>query len=303
MAFPVYGQSLDDIILDIYNAVSEFCETDFEQLQSDLYAIHEQPIDLNHTTDEELSQLYFLSPRQIDDLLMYADKHPFESLYELRLIPSLADYEIRNLIPFVQIINHKSEITNGVIYPREAFAHASHEIIARVDARNIESFEGTDPIYAQLRYKFDYQRRVTFGAQIRRPVGGVAKDLQDGAYLQLRDIGHLHSLVAGNFQASFGQGLVFAPAFHSGKSMYVTSVGQQRDGLRYYSSVDGNGLHGVGATLRWKWNQATRLDVSALYSMQRANDSTWHHVIGANMSVRHKRMEMQLTAAENIRQK
>ena len=300
MAFPVYGQSLDDIILDIYNAVSEFCETDFEQLQSDLYAIHEQPIDLNHTTDEELSQLYFLSPRQIDDLLMYADKHPFESLYELRLIPSLADYEIRNLIPFVQIINHKSEITNGVIYPREAFAHASHEIIARVDARNIESFEGTDPIYAQLRYKFDYQRRMTFGAQIRRPAGGGAKDLQYGGYLQLRDIGHLHSLVAGNFQASFGQGLVFAPAFHSGKSMYVTSVGQQRDGLRYYSSVDGNGLHGVGATLRWKWNQATRLDVSALYSMQRANDSTWHHVIGANMSVRHKRMEMQLTAAENI---
>lgn len=300
MAFPVYGQSLDDIILDIYNAVSEFSETDFEQIQTDLYAIHESPIDLNHTTDEELSQLYFLSPRQIDDLLMYADKHPFESLYELRLIPSLADYEIRNLIPFVQIINHKSEITNGVIYPREAFAHASHEIIARVDARNIESFEGTDPIYAQLRYKFDYQRRMTFGAQIRRPVGGVAKDLQYGAYLQLRDIGHLHSLVAGNFQASFGQGLVFAPAFHSGKSMYVTSVGQQRDGLRYYSSVDGNGLHGVGATLRWKWDQATRLDVSALYSMQRANDSTWHHVIGANMTVRHKRMEVQLTAAENI---
>ena len=105
---------------------------------------------------------------------------------------------------------------------------------------------------------------MTFGVQLRRPAGGFARDLQYGAYLQLNDITpHLHTLVAGNFQASFGQGLVLAPVFHAGKSRYVTSVGQQREGLRYYSSVDGQGLHGAGATLRWKWNKTTRLDVSA----------------------------------------
>ncbi|MBQ6764556.1 MAG: hypothetical protein IJP45_05145, partial [Paludibacteraceae bacterium] len=79
--------SLDDIILDIYNAATELSETDYEQLQSDLYALHESPIDLNATSDEELSRLCFLSPRQIDDILAYADRHPFQSLYELRLIP------------------------------------------------------------------------------------------------------------------------------------------------------------------------------------------------------------------------
>ena len=101
------GQTLDEIILDIYNAVTEIGTVDYEQLQTDLYAIHDAPIDLNHTSDEELSQLYFLSPRQIDDILTYADKHPFESLYELRLIPSLADYEIRDLLPFVTITNNQ----------------------------------------------------------------------------------------------------------------------------------------------------------------------------------------------------
>ena len=293
--------SLDDIILDIYSAASELSEVDFEQLQTDLYTLHESPIDLNHTSDEELSQLYFLSPQQIDEILAYADRHPFESLYELRMIRSLADYEIRDLLPFVQIRNHKSEIINQKLYPREVFAYAKHEIIARVDARNIEGYEGTDPMYVATRYRFDYKRRVIFGAQLRRPAGGHAQDLQYGAYVQLRDIApHLHTLVAGNFQASFGQGLVFAPVFHSGKSMYVTSVGQQREGLRYYSSVDGEGLHGVGATLRWNWGKQTRLDVSALYSMKRANDSTWHHLVGANLTLRHKRLELQLTAAENI---
>lgn len=293
--------TLDEVVLDIYNAVTEFGEVDYEQLQTDLYALHDAPIDLNHTLDEELSQLYFLSPQQIDDILAYAGRHPFESLYELRLIPSLTEYEIRDLLPFVQIINQKSEIRNQKLYPREVFAHATHEVITRVDARNIEGVGGTDPMYVQGRYRFDYQRKVIFGAQLRRPVGGVAKDLQYGAYLQLRDITpHLHTVVGGNFQASFGQGLVLAPVFHSGKSSYVSSVGMQQQGLRYYSSVDGEGLHGVGVTIRHAFSSQTRLDASALYSMRRANDSTWHHLIGTNLTLRHKRLEVQLTAIENL---
>ena len=299
--------SLDDIILDIFNAASELSEVPYEQLQSDLYAIHESPIDLNATSDEELTQLYFLSPKQIDDILAYADRHPFQSLYELRLIPSLEDYEIRDLLPFVKITNNQSQITNyqspitDKIYPREVFAFAKHEIITRVDARDIEFFEGTDPIFFQTKYRFDYQRRVTFGLQLRRPPGGFAKDLQYGAYLQLRDLTpHLHTLVAGNFQASFGQGLVLAPVFHSGKSMYVESVGQNTEGLRYYSSVDGEGLHGIGTTIRHSFNAYTRLDVSALYSFKHANDTLWHHLLGANITLRHKQFQIQLTAIENI---
>ena len=296
--------SLDDIILDIYNAVTEFGEVDYEQLQTDLYALHESPIDLNNTSDEELTQLYFLSPQQIDAILAYAYRHPFESLYELRLIPELADYEIRDLLPFVYINRaalNSEAINTDALYAKEIFAKAHHELLTRIDARNIEAYEGTDPIYTQFRYRFDFRRRVTFGVQLRRPAGGFARDLQYGAYLQLNDITpHLHTLVAGNFQASFGQGLVLAPVFHSGKSMYVTSVGQQREGLRYYSSVDGQGLHGAGATLRWEWNKTTRLDVSALYSMRRANDSTWHHLLGANLTLRHKKLQVELTAIENL---
>ena len=296
--------SLDDIILDIYNAVTEFGEVDYEQLQTDLYTLHESPIDLNNTSDEELTQLYFLSPQQIDAILAYAYRHPFESLYELRLIPELADYEIRDLLPFVYINRdalNSETINTDALYAKEIFAKAHHELLTRIDARNIEAYEGTDPIYTQFRYRFDFRRRVTFGVQLRRPAGGFARDLQYGAYLQLNDITpHLHTLVAGNFQASFGQGLVLAPVFHAGKSMYVTSVGQQREGLRYYSSVDGEGLHGAGATLRWKWNKTTRLDVSALYSMRHANDSTWHHLLGANLTLRHKKLQVELTAIENL---
>ena len=303
--FPAFGQGLDDIILDIYNATSEFAETDYEQLQTDLYALHDAPIDLNRTSDEELSQLYFLSPQQIDELLAYADRHPFVSLYELRLIPSLADYEIRNLLPFVTIksndLSGYRDTDQSKLYPKEVFASARHELIARVDARNIEGYEGTDPVYVSTGYRFDYQRRITMGARLRRPAGGEAEALQYGAYIQLRDIApHLHTVVGGNFQASFGHGLVLAPVFHTGKSRYVSSAGMQNNGLRYYSSVDGQGLHGAGATLRWTWSKQTRLDASVLYSMTRANDSVWHHLVGANLTFRHRLMELQFTAIENL---
>ena len=290
--------NLDEVVLDIYNSVSELSEVDYEQLQTDLYALHEAPIDLNATSDEELSQLYFLSPKQIDDILMYADKHPFESLYELRMIPSLSDYEIRDLLPFVRV---SAPTPDTKLYAREVFAQARHELTTRVDVRDIESFEGPDPVFFQTRYRFDYQRKVLFGGQLKRPVSGEAKDLQYGLYLQLRDIApHVHTIVAGNYQASFGQGLVLAPAFHAGKGRYVSSIGQQTQGLRYYSSVDGTGLHGVGTTLRWEWNKSTRLDASVLYSMNRHNDTTWQHVVGANLTLRHRRLEIQLTGIEHL---
>ena len=296
----VVNFSLEEIIGDIYSYLTEFSEVDYEQLQTDLYAIHDNPIDLNATSDEELSQLYFLSPQQIDDILLYADKHPFQTLYELRLIPSLADYEIRDLLPFVTITNNQSPITNN-LYPKEVFAKATHELTTRLDARNIEAFEGSDPIFVQGRYRFDYQRKITFGAQLRRPAGGQAQDLRWGAYLQLKDIApHLHTLVAGNFQASFGQGLVLAPVFHAGKSMYVASAGQNTQGLRYYGSVDGAGLHGAGTTLRFEWSKQTRLDASVLYSFNHYNDTTWRHLVGADLTFRHKKLELQLTGIESI---
>ena len=292
----ITGHNLDDIILDIYRTATEMGEVDYEQLQTDLYALHESPINLNATTEEELSQLLFLSPQQIDELLAFADKHPFASLYELRLIHSLADYDIRNLLPFVYIGSAREE----KMYAREVFHYAKHELLARVDARNIESFEGTDPMYGQLRYRFDYKRRVVFGLQLRRPAGGKASELQYNAYMQLKDIGPMHTIVAGSFQASFGQGLVLAPVFRTGKSSYVQSVGMTNNGLRYYSSADGEGLQGAGATYRHVFSPHTRLDVSALYSIKKANDSTLHHLVGANMTLRHRKLEVQLTAIENI---
>ena len=47
--------SLDEILEDIYNQLSEDGEVPMEDIQEELMEIAENPIDLNHTTADELS--------------------------------------------------------------------------------------------------------------------------------------------------------------------------------------------------------------------------------------------------------
>ena len=74
-----------------------------DDVAEQLMDIAENPINLNHTNAEELSQLCWLTDEQIDDILLYQYQHAFVSVYDLQLIHSLKDYDIRNLLPFVYV--------------------------------------------------------------------------------------------------------------------------------------------------------------------------------------------------------
>lgn len=291
-AFSPEGFSIEDIIGDIYAYLTESGEVDYEELQTELLDIAANPINLNATTEDELRSLRFLTPTQIDAILLHAYKTPFQSLYELQLLPELQDYEVRDLLPFVKV---EPSDNKEPIYPREVFRFARHELLARTDVRNIEAYDG-DPVFAQLRYRFNYRNQYQAGLTIRRAPGEPARAMQYGAYIELHDLWRFRTIVAGNFQAQFGQGLVVATPFHMGKSTYVLNAGFEREGLRKYSSPDGESFHGVGATIR----AHEYVDVSVFYSMTAPNDSIYKHTIGANLTVRYNRLRVGITAVENI---
>ena len=285
---------IEDILTDIYSQLSEDGNIPMESLQEELMEIADNPINLNNTSADELSQLHFLSDEQIDAILVYQYKHPFRSIYELQLIPELRDYDIRNLLPFV-VVQPPTTNTNK-LYPREVFHYANHEITIRTDARNCENYTN-DPFYAKLRYRFNYRNRVQAGLTFCRPTGTHIRNWQYGGFIQLQDIGHLRTLVAGDFQASFGQGLVVGTPFHIGKSSYLSSLTNQQEGVRKFSTTATgfNAFHGVGATARIRW-----ADISTFYSLQRQTDSTWHHVLGANLTARYRHFKIGITLLENL---
>lgn len=289
---------IDDIIRDIYELASEDGIDDFDDWQQRLNAYLLQPININQTDYDELTDLRFLSSRQIEDILLYVREHPMTDIRELKLIYSLKDYDIRLLTPFI----YAGEPKPNKIYAAEVFRYAKHEIIARADATNLEKYmadKEPDPVATQLRYRFNYRNKVQFGAYLKRPRGGEKEDLLYGGYIQLSDLGPMKTIVAGNFQAEFGQGLVLSGPFHGSRSSYVLNAGMSRDDLRKYSSTNGAGMHGVGATAQFTKGK-NRVSITALYSLTRTNDSTLLHTVGGNITYRRDRLKIGLTTIENI---
>lgn len=287
--------SLDAILEDIYNQLSEDGEIPLEDVQEELIEIAQNPINLNQTTANELSRLHFLSDEQIDAILLYQYLHPFQEIYELQLIDCLKDYEIRNLLPFVYVGQIKEEKN---MYFREVFHYAKHEITLRTDARNIEDFEG-DPMYGKLRYRFNYQNRVMAGVTIGRTPGATWENIDYGGFIELRDMGPMKRIVAGNYQANFGYGLVIGSPFKRGKTAYIQSTVTTDEGLKKFGSVGDsyNYFHGVGATAK----VSSWADVSAFYSLREGKEE-WNHVVGVNATGRWNRLKVGITTVENIHQ-
>ena len=297
MTSSIHAESftLDDILEDIYNQLSEDGEIPLEDVQEELIEIAQNPINLNQTTANELSRLHFLSDEQIDAILLYQYLHPFQEIYELQLIDCLKDYEIRNLLPFVYVGEAKEEKN---MYFREVFHYAKHEITLRTDARNIEDFEG-DPMYGKLRYRFNYQNRVMAGVTIGRTPGATWENINYGGFIELRDMGPMKRIVAGNYQAHFGYGLVIGSPFKRGKTAYIQSTATTDEGLKKFGSVGDsyNYFHGVGATAK----VSSWADVSAFYSLREGKEE-WNHVVGVNATGRWNRLKVGITAVENIHQ-
>lgn len=286
--------SVDNIIQDIYSFLAESDEVDYEELQEHLLALTEQPINLNEATYDDLAQLRFLSDQQIDAILLYVYQHPMDNLYELRLVEGLQDYEIRDLLPFVCV----EPIKTDSFSIRNIFRYGHHELTARIDGRYLENPKRnlqSDPIYTQFRYRFLNKDHLRLGFTLQRPTGLDAHHLLYGGYLQLKNISCIRSLVIGNYQASFGQGLVAATPFRFGKSRYVLNAGTNAEGIKYHSSVTTESLHGIGSTIQIKdWN------LSGWYSYNKDNDTLHHHLIGLNTTYQKNRFKIGLTLTENL---
>ena len=301
LAMHAQSVAIEDVLEDIYNQLSEDDEILQEDVQEQLMNIAANPIDLNHTNADELAELMFLSDEQIDAILLYQYEHGFKEIYELQLIDCLKDYEIRNLLPFVEVKGNRLEAKGKDMYFREVFHYAKHEMTLRTDARNIEDFEG-DPMYGKLRYRFNYRNRVQAGVTAMMAASDGRLAMGDrwnyGGYIQLKDIGPMKTIVAGNYQASFGYGLVVGSPFKRGKSAYIQSTATTDEGLKKYSSVGDsyNYFHGVGATAR----VSNWADVSAFYSLRKGKEEAWNHVVGVNATGRWNRLKMGITAVETI---
>lgn len=243
-----------------------------EELSFMYESMYESPLNINTATREELAQLPFLTFEQIEDIHAYVYMHgPMLSLGELQLTGSL-DYETRKKLRLfvyagdVPVKRQKlrlgevlhdghNEIVGRMdipLYLRDGYRYHSPDELERYPNR---AYLGNSLSHS-IRYSFNWHNRIRFGITADKDAGepffkrnSTGYDFWS-PYLYVKDFGLIKELVAGNFKAQFGYGLLLGGGFSTGKNMALSSMDRTIQGLKPHSSTREYGyLRGAGLAL------------------------------------------------------
>lgn len=248
-------------------------DLNYEEIYENIFALYQSPLDLNKVDKSDLSALFFLSERQINDILEHRNKFGnFLSLYELQSVESLTIDDIRNLIPFITL-----SLGFGDVSAKGLLRRASeHYLVFRAD-QTLEKSKGfVEGKYAGSRQRFYTRYRMSRAKDFS--IGFISekdpgeKNFFDytAFHVQLQNKGNLKNLIVGDYLVQFGQGLIFSAGYVAGKGGEpVYSTRRSNLGARPYNSLIENGsFRGVASTYK-----LGNVEVTGVYSQKRRDAS------------------------------
>lgn len=240
---------------------------------AELYcSLKEQPLNINTATTAQLSQLPFLTDRQIEDIEAYIYIHgAMLSLGELQLIGSL-DFETRQVLRHFVYAGSKPD-TKERLRLRDVLQYGRNELVTKVDIplymrdgfkyhspEELERYPNRSYLGGRLshsvRYSFNWHQQIRAGITADKDAGEPFFHRNKAGYdfyspyFYYSGNGTLRELALGNFKARFGRGLLFSSGFSAGKSTILSQNGRSLEGLQPHSSTSESGfLRGAGVTL------------------------------------------------------
>lgn len=237
-------------IRDILESVTESLPDDYDmtELVDVLMRYRKHPIDLNHTSPEELKSLVFLSPLQISNFFSYLKENgQLADPLELQGIDGFDVKTVEILLPFVAV-NVQPEYQQ--LSFKNIFKLGENDLMMRF-AQSLEKQKGfTDlpgnrylgtPEKFQTRYRYNYSTILSAAITLDKDAGekffSKPFDFYSGN-VALFKLGRIKKLVVGDYTLQFGQGLTLWSGFSFGKGPDVTSVAKKDLGLRPYNSTN-----------------------------------------------------------------
>lgn len=311
-------------------------ETDDAEQVAALYAelsyLSEHPFNLNTATGEQLEKLPFLSAEQIDALLRYRRRHgEMATVYELKGIKEINRQTIELLLPFIYVSAGKNEDKSLTI--NNLLKYGKNELVLRYDQclQRKKGYQQVpdslltvspnkkyigEPFSHSLRYSLAFSESAYAGIVAEKDAGEPffrslqparkGYDFYSAHVLIKPETGWLKTLAAGDYKASFGQGLVFSQDFTPGRTALVTQVQRRNNGFRrHYSTNENDFLRGAAATLSFH-----STEISLFYSRRKLDGIVEENEIrsfktdGLHRLVRDLEKEKQITmqtAGGNIR--
>lgn len=253
-----------------------------EELFEELYELYCNPLNLNTVTEEQLEALPFLTDRQTADIMEYLSKYrPVMSTGEFMTIESL-DMRTRAMLRLFCYAGKMEEKRTSL---KSVLKESDNEAIIRTDVPLYtkagykdypESVLEKSPnkayrgnrLYHSVKYRFNSGNRIEAGIQTEKDGGEKGADYMSG-YALVRNMGRIHTFVAGDYRLSFGQGLVMNTSGFLGKNSSLGNIGRNDRGITKHSSTTETGfLRGAATTI-----DLGRLRLSAFFS-KRKEDGT-----------------------------
>ena len=306
----------EEYIEELFEGSEENPES-IEKLYNDLSYLSENPLNLNKTTVEQLSQIPFLSEMQILNILDYKRKHgEIVSIYELKNIPFLDMETIELILPFVYIGKIDK---NRPLTIKNLLKYGTNELMLRYD-RGLNEKKGYkevpdsileqspnrkyvgEPFYTSLRYSYSFDNRLQAGFVTEKDAGEAFWNKRNkgydyySAHFFMKDIGQIKSLAVGDYKISFGQGLVISGDFTPSRSSILSQAERRNNGFRrHYSTNENDFFRGVASTVSLK-----KVDISAFYSHRKADATTDESTISSLKTDGIHRTEGDLGKKHNI---
>ncbi len=269
--------TLDDVI-DLLQDDDNADDESWQAMVEDLTHMSEHPTDINRASKEDLLRIPLISDEQAEDILTYIFLHKgLRSMAELMAVESL-DYVARHALPLFFYAGSEVFEWKDTLTVKRLLREATHEFSTRLDiplyyregynhSPENGGYNGST-LYNRVQYRLRSldHLQVTFTAEKDQ-----GESFSNGGYdhyagyALLKDIGHLRTIVVGDYKLGFGEGLVVNNGFSLGKS---TAFSMQK-GIRGNTGADEyNFLRGAAGTVQMgnvavsAWVSSRKLDAT-----------------------------------------
>ncbi|MEB2785402.1 helix-hairpin-helix domain-containing protein [Algoriphagus persicinus] len=249
-------------------------EMDYESIYEVLLQLFMNPIDVNRANAEVLAASYLLDPSQISNLISYRNNFgPLVSLYELQAVPGFDLTTIDQILPFLTLGTGNSSQTQSFWQrvsteeqayfllrnrrtweTRKGFTPADTSSTGKISSRYLG-----DPNEFYLRFRIQHARDFSLGFTLDKDPGEqFTWDSKTARYgfnffsfhFTKYYVGKWKTIALGDYQAQFGQGLVFGAGYSLGKGAEtVPTVRRSSVGiLPYTAALEFGFFRGAGLT-------------------------------------------------------
>lgn len=233
-----YLQKLDQEKENIVSAEAD------EELSAHYTYLLKHPINLNKATDEQLEHSRLFNPIQINALIQHKKVHgDLVSVYELESIPGFEPSFIESILPLISVEEKNFEVFRRVSSIDIGYRQILEQQKGSENDSSGRGFTGS-PFQCTLKFK-SIDQKLSYGLVAEKDAGeGLFNKYEPygfdyySGFVKLNGKGLSKQLIVGDYESSFGQGLISWHGFSFRKSSDVTELGKPEAGIKEHLRTD-----------------------------------------------------------------